>query len=109
MAITKYEKLQSVSSKFYTHLSLLKLIPVTGRTHQLRIHLHSEGHLIVGDKQYAETQKTILGKGLMLCSTRLKFKHPQNNQEMDIQIKMPKKFMRVLDRETKISKFKKSR
>jgi RluA family pseudouridine synthase len=109
MAITKYEKLQSVSSKFYTHLSLLKLIPVTGRTHQLRIHLHAEGHLIVGDKQYADNQKTILGKGLMLCSTRLKFKHPQNNKEMDIQIKMPKKFMRVLDRETKISKFKKRR
>jgi len=109
MAITKYEKLQTVNSKFYQHLSLLRLIPITGRTHQLRIHLQSEGHLIVGDKQYAAAQKTILGKGLMLCSTRLKFKHPLNNKDMDIKIKMPRKFMRILDRETKISKFKRRR
>ena len=98
-AITKYESLRIVPSRNFGHLSLLKLIPVTGRTHQLRIHLQSIGHLVVGEREYANGQETILGKGLFLCSCRLAFQHPATGEMMDIEIQAPNRFKRVLDRE----------
>lgn len=98
-AVTQYETLQSVSSKVFKHLSLLKLKPITGRTHQLRIHLKDKGHLIVGDKLYAEGRKTILGKGLLLCARRLQFAHPIDGRLLDLQIDPPTKFFRIMERE----------
>jgi len=75
----------------------LKLI--TGRTHQLRIHLKETGHLIVGDKQYVDQQRTILGKGLFLCSCELSLKHPITQRLLEIKINPPNRFNRLLDRE----------
>lgn len=98
-AITKYESLRIVPSRNFGHLSLVKLIPVTGRTHQLRIHLQSLGHLVIGDREYAKGQETILGKGMFLCSCRLAFQHPASGQMMDIEIPAPNRFNRVMDRE----------
>lgn len=98
-AETKYEPLKVVQSKVFGHLTLLKLTPVTGRKHQLRLHLLEDGHLIVGDKMYAEEQKTIFGKGLFLCATRLKFEHPILKKEMDLKLEIPNRFIRVMERE----------
>jgi 23S rRNA pseudouridine1911/1915/1917 synthase len=98
-AITKYESLRTVPSRNFGHLSLLRLTPVTGRTHQLRIHLQGIGHLVVGEREYARGQATILGKGLFLCSCRLAFQHPATGEMMDIEIPEPKRFKRLLDRE----------
>ncbi len=100
-AITHFERLRWVPSRVFKHLSLLALYPITGRTHQIRIHLKEEGHLIVGDKMYAETRKTILGKGLFLCAAQLSFTHPLNNKQIDVQLDLPLKFKKVLDREEK--------
>lgn len=98
-AITKFKNLRTVPSKVFQHLSLVQLHPITGRTHQLRIHLKDQGHLIVGDKQYMDGRKTILGKGLMLCACRLQFEHPSNGKKLDLKIEAPAKFDRILDRE----------
>lgn len=98
-AETKYETLQIASSLKYQHLSLVQLKPVTGRTHQLRIHLNQIGHLIVGDKQYAGDQETILGKGLFLCSCMLAFTHPFTKKQERVIIEPPRKFIRLLERE----------
>lgn len=98
-AITLYKNISTVPSKVFQHLSMLQLKLVTGRTHQLRIHLNGEGHLIVGDKQYAGQQKTILGKGLFLCSCELSLKHPINQKQMEFKIDPPKRFSRLLERE----------
>jgi 23S rRNA-/tRNA-specific pseudouridylate synthase len=73
--------------------------PHTGRTHQLRLHMKNRGHLIVGDKMYADGQKTILGKGLMLCARKLEFKHPISGEQLSIEIEIPTKFTRILKRE----------
>lgn len=97
-AITAYNSLAVVPSKVFGHLSMLRLALITGRTHQLRIHLKEKGHLIVGDKQYAE-QRTILGKGLFLCSCELSFKHPKTQKEISLKIDPPKRFERLLKRE----------
>ena len=98
-AITDFETIRTVPSRIFQYLSLLRLKPVTGRTHQLRIHLKNQGHFIVGDKMYAEGKKTILGKGLMLCASKLQFEHPINQKRMNLKVEVPAKFTKLLDRE----------
>ncbi len=98
-AITEYELLETTPSRVYGHLSLLRLYPVTGRTHQLRIHLRDAGHLILGDKAYAKGQRTLLGKGLFLCACKLAFAHPGSGDPVAVEIDAPSRFGRVLQRE----------
>ena len=98
-AVTKFETIQVVPSKMFQYLSSVRLQLLTGRTHQLRIHLKGKGHLIVGDKMYAEGQKTILGKGLLLCSCKLAFEHPETGKTVNVEIDPPAKFERILQRE----------
>lgn len=98
-AITEYKSLSVVPSKVFGHLTMLRLALITGRTHQLRIHLKEKRHLIVGDKQYAGPQRTILGKGLFLCSCELSLKHPKTNKQLKFEIEPPNRFSRLLERE----------
>jgi len=104
-AITEFETEKVIPSRVFQHFSLVKLFPITGRTHQLRIHMKQEGHLIVGDKIYAERTKTILGKGMMLCARSIIFQHPHSKKTIHLQIPIPKKFLKILDREK--SRFRK--
>jgi len=98
-AITEYERLAVVPSKIFQHLSLLRLSLITGRTHQLRIHLSTQSHLIVGDKEYAKGRRTILGKGLFLCSCELAFTHPCLGTPVHLKIDPPVRFKRLMERE----------
>ena len=98
-ACTRFETLRSAPSRVFGALSIVQLKPITGRTHQIRIHMKHLGHLIVGDKMYAEEQKTVLGKGVFLCARRLVFTHPITGESVDIQIDPPNKFAKLLDRE----------
>jgi len=52
--------------------SRVELVPITGRTHQLRLHLASIGHPIIGDTLYDGRS----AERLMLHATRLTFDHP---------------------------------
>jgi len=56
----------------------LHLEPVTGRTHQLRVHLQSLGHPIRGDALYAPAP--LRGERLLLHATRLALTHPQTGE-----------------------------
>lgn len=56
--------------------SRLELSPVTGRTHQLRLHLAAIGHAILGDALYADTSAQARAPRLLLHATRLAFTHP---------------------------------
>jgi tRNA pseudouridine32 synthase/23S rRNA pseudouridine746 synthase len=62
--------------------SLLELSPVTGRSHQLRIHCREIGHPILGCDLYAPP--AILGSAarLMLHATRIAFVHPATGREL---------------------------
>jgi len=59
-----------------TTTTLLELEPVTGRTHQLRVHLQSIGHPILGDSLYAIPEVQALSPRLMLHARDLEFPHP---------------------------------
>ena len=54
----------------------LALEPVTGRSHQLRVHLTAIGHPIVGDALYAPPQVAAAAPRLLLHAARLAFAHP---------------------------------
>ena len=62
-------------------LSRLQLKPITGRTHQLRLHCMAIGHPIVGDRLY-QHRNSIEAERMMLHAERLEFIHPASNQKL---------------------------
>jgi len=60
--------------------SHLQLEPVTGRSHQLRVHLHAIGHPIVGDALYAPAAVANASPRLLLHATELAFTHPASGE-----------------------------
>jgi len=64
------------------HFSRLSLTPLTGRTHQLRVHCQQLGHPIVGDPLYGMDEKKAQGMRLMLHAIELSFIHPVSGLEM---------------------------
>ncbi len=69
--------------------SRLRLIPVTGRSHQLRVHLMSIGHPILGDRLYADTQSLAMADRLLLHATTLSFAHPVSGEAIQFSDKPP--------------------
>jgi tRNA pseudouridine32 synthase/23S rRNA pseudouridine746 synthase len=60
----------------------LELQPLTGRTHQLRVHLASIGHPIVGDRLYAPPGCSSAAPRLMLHASGLRLRHPLSGEPM---------------------------
>ncbi|WP_347292803.1 RluA family pseudouridine synthase, partial [uncultured Brachyspira sp.] len=71
IAITHYKVLK----KFKLH-SLLELKPITGRTHQIRVHLSYLGNPIIGDKIYSKNAKLYNIKSFALIAKEIHFIHP---------------------------------
>jgi 23S rRNA pseudouridine1911/1915/1917 synthase len=82
-----------VKRRFKSH-TLVELEPLTGRTHQLRIHCDLIGHPIVGDPIYASTVDPITTKYKLkhhlLHAARLVFRHPATGREMNLEAPLPK-------------------
>jgi 23S rRNA pseudouridine1911/1915/1917 synthase len=100
-AITCFEKIKAVPSLRNGELTLLKLMPLSGRRHQLRIHMAMQGHPIVGDTFYGMKGQILRGKSLFLCATSLSFQHPFENKYVDVNVECPKKFAALMEREKK--------
>ena len=62
--------------KRYEKSSRILLTPVTGRSHQLRVHMQSIQHPILGDRLYAHPEAFTMAERLLLHATRLEFVHP---------------------------------
>ncbi|MDD2846658.1 MAG: RluA family pseudouridine synthase [Rhodoferax sp.] len=65
------------------HTTRLELSPVTGRTHQLRVHLAAIGHAILGDALYGDPTMQARAPRLLLHATRLAFAHPVSGTQME--------------------------
>jgi RluA family pseudouridine synthase len=77
--------------------ALLACQPVTGRTHQIRVHLAELGHPILVDRQYAERFRCkYFAKRPLLHATRLKFTHPITGQPLDLEQKPPADFQAAM-------------
>ena len=77
-------------------LSLLEIDLLTGRKHQIRVHLAQKGHPIVGDKKYGRTDRT--HKRLALHATWLSFNHPSHCERVTFESKAPKYFSDLMGR-----------
>lgn len=65
-----------------SNTSRVELEPITGRSHQLRVHLLALGHAILGDALYAGPHALGLSNRLLLHASFLDFQHPMNDQSM---------------------------
>ncbi|UXU75746.1 MULTISPECIES: RluA family pseudouridine synthase [unclassified Paracoccus (in: a-proteobacteria)] len=68
--------------------SRVRLTPVTGRSHQLRVHMAALGHPILGDPLYASGAAAAFPR-LMLHAESLRFKHPESGVMMGFQAPAP--------------------
>lgn len=64
------------------HSSLLKLTPITGRSHQLRVHMLALGHPILGDRLYAHDAAKAMSSRLCLHAQMHEFTHPVSGAKM---------------------------
>jgi tRNA pseudouridine32 synthase/23S rRNA pseudouridine746 synthase len=67
----------------------VQLRPVTGRSHQLRVHLAAIGHPILGDDLYADEDTCARSSRLLLHATALAFPHPDTGQPMNFHSAAP--------------------
>ncbi len=67
----------------------LELQPVTGRSHQLRVHLASIGHAILGDDLYAPRQVAAMAPRLLLHAASLSFTHPGTGERLTFEAACP--------------------
>ena len=78
---TRWQVLSRDPIRSQTRLSLQ---PVTGRSHQLRLHLSAIGHAILGDRLYASAAVAGTAPRLLLHASRLQFDHPDHGQALDL-------------------------
>jgi len=92
-AVTHYEVLEEFSG--YT---LLKCVLETGRTHQIRVHLSSIGHSIVGDKVYGIKKEKFNLDGQLLHAKTIGFEHPSTGEYMEFSSDIPEYFSDVVNK-----------
>lgn len=69
--------------------TFVRLHPITGRSHQLRLHMKELGHPILGDKWYATPEIKSLAPHLYLHAGELSFNHPESNERMTFKVNPP--------------------
>nr|MBP8013023.1 RluA family pseudouridine synthase [Acinetobacter sp.] len=67
----------------------VQLNPITGRSHQLRVHMQYLGHPIIGDTLYATPEQQQLMPRLCLHAAELSFLHPQTEQRVQFVCPVP--------------------
>ncbi|GAB4245535.1 MAG: RluA family pseudouridine synthase [Acidobacteriota bacterium] len=99
-ALTLYRVLRYYPAGF----TLVEARPVTGRTHQIRVHFWSRGHPVVGDETYQRRDKTraLPGGGhlgrLFLHAAELEFTHPRTGERLRFAAPLPPELAALLDR-----------
>ena len=91
-AITHFEVL-----KRYKKYTLIKCRLEIGRTHQIRVHMSSINHPLVGDKIYGGST-SLYNEGQLLHAYSLTFSQPSTKKEVNVQIDLPQYFIDVLNK-----------
>ncbi|MEM1331148.1 MAG: RluA family pseudouridine synthase [Planctomycetota bacterium] len=92
-ALTAYRVLESNELA-----TLVEARPVTGRLHQVRVHLRSVGAAILGDDEYGSKVASGAAPRLALHAHRLRFAHPVSGEQMDFGSMFPKDLRTLLRR-----------
>lgn len=77
--------------------SLVKAEPRTGRTHQIRVHLASVGHAVVGDPVYGRRRTHLPLERQFLHAGHLGFQHPVTGQRLELDTPLPADLAGVLE------------
>ncbi|WP_158970237.1 RluA family pseudouridine synthase [Paraglaciecola sp. L3A3] len=86
VATTHYQVIERLNNPDRTRVLFT---PLTGRTHQLRIHSQGIGHPILGCDLYGTAQTQAMAPRLLLHASKISFKHPTNQQSMRIDCPCP--------------------
>ena len=92
-ALTLYKVL-----KEYKDFSLVEIRPVTGRTHQIRVHLAAAGHPLAGDSRYGHRRPITCIPRLFLHAFRLAFNHPLSGEPVEFTAPLPAELEEILNR-----------
>ena len=90
-AETRYTVLEE-----FPRTTLLEVRPLTGRTHQIRVHLAAAGHPLVGDTRYGRKKGGRRYPRLFLHACRLAFAHPATGQPVEFSSPLPPELEAVL-------------
>ena len=92
-AVTHYRVLER-----FPHFTYLELKLETGRTHQIRVHMASLGHPVVGDRTYGRSKgkQPITSEGLALHAVTLAFLHPISQKRLEFTAAFPQRLERLL-------------
>lgn len=88
--ITEYEVQEQ-----YEKCALIRLNLITGRTHQIRVHLSSIGHPLLGDKLYEGNMQYMQRQALH--AYEMIFKHPYSNREMKLKAELPEDMQQLIE------------
>lgn len=83
------------------HYSLIEAEPVTGRTHQIRVHCQFQGYTIAGDEKYCDKIQQDIDKAqgvrrLFLHAWQLSFRHPDSGEKMQLTAEPGEEFIQML-------------
>ena len=92
-AVTHYRVLQR-----FMEYTLVECKLETGRTHQIRVHMASLGHPVMGDKTYGVKKEKYNLSGQLLHAKIVGFVHPVTKEYMEFETDIPERFMRFLKR-----------
>ena len=100
MAVTNYKVLkENAGEDDNISLSLIELNLETGRTNQIRVHMQSIGHPVIGDRKYGHGNEYSPVDRLCLHARVLEFIHPATEQKVHFETPVPKEFLRAVRRE----------
>ena len=92
-AVTHYSVLER-----FGRYTLIECVLETGRTHQIRVHMASLGHSIVGDKVYGIKKERFNLSGQLLHARTIGFVHPKTGEMMEFSAPLPDYFEAVLEK-----------
>lgn len=90
-AITHYKVLERFGNYTYIECQL-----ETGRTHQIRVHMSSKGHPLLGDQVYGPAKCPFHLQGQCLHAMILGFEHPTSGEYMEFEAPLPEYFIQLL-------------
>ena len=102
MAVTYGDQGRKAETEYYTvkeyrDHTLLEVLPLTGRTHQIRVHLAFLGCPVVGDRIYGRRKKSLELSRFFLHASKLKIRLPGNQQETEFSASLPADLQNILD------------
>jgi len=87
-----------VEKRFTEPFTFVSCRLLTGRTHQIRVHLDYIGHPVIGDPLYGEGNRKLYDKGQLLHAYQLTFTHPRSGKTVTFKAPLPDYFQEILDK-----------